>query len=175
MDMDAELYTETLVFSVEERENENYINTTRGPTRAKKVIFATNAYTSALLPQYKDVITPYRGANSHLVADPEAPFLESTYNLRYGVHYDYMAPQPDGGVILGGATSVFRGDDGQQHKDRWWNYWDDSETIDGVKEYFENTMTSRMLEWKERNATMDRTWTGSKWLPTLIVLKMWDS
>ena len=162
MEMGAELYTETLVQSVTEQESESILRTIRGITRAKKVVFATNAYTSALLPQYKGVITPYRGANSHLMADPEPPFLESTYNLRYGAHYDYMAPQPDGGVILGGATSVYRGGDGLPDKAPWWNYWDDSETVDGVKEYFENTMTSRMLEWRGKAVTMDRTWTGSK-------------
>jgi glycine/D-amino acid oxidase-like deaminating enzyme len=57
----ALLYTETPVKTAEAEQDDGgaptVLCTPRGSTRAAKVIFATNGYTSALLPQFKDVIS----------------------------------------------------------------------------------------------------------------------
>jgi glycine/D-amino acid oxidase-like deaminating enzyme len=163
--MGAELYAETPVLSVVEDADGNALNTERGETRAKKVIFATNGYTGSVLPQYTPVITPYRGVNSHLVAmKKDQPFLESTYNLRYSPKdYDYMAPQPDGSIILGGATSRFRDDGPDADKSSWWNCVDDSVVPDGVEGYFPETLTKRLRQWKDSGAAVDYLWSGSRY------------
>jgi glycine/D-amino acid oxidase-like deaminating enzyme len=57
------LQTEILVQGVSEiakSGNQWTVHTNRGNVRAKKVIFTTNIYTSAILPEYKKKIIPYR-------------------------------------------------------------------------------------------------------------------
>ncbi|KAH9904047.1 FAD dependent oxidoreductase superfamily protein [Xylariomycetidae sp. FL2044] len=81
------------------------VETPRGSIKARKVVFATNAYTAGLLPQYEGIITPYKGTVAHLAAVPTTttsnsnsnsnrkgpvgvgvvfPHLSHTYNIEYG-------------------------------------------------------------------------------------------
>jgi hypothetical protein len=146
---------------------------TRGSVRAKKVIFATNAYTAALLPElYVDKIVPIRGTASRVVRRDESSgggasgqFRElqqrvNTYNLAYGgTMQDYLIHRPDGGVIFGGGYSVFNG-----REELFRGTVDDSEVImeKEMTAYFERIMTETYRDWALSGAKVDRIWTGSE-------------
>lgn len=68
------------------------------------MIYATNAYTDALLPELQDLIIPVRAQGVHL--DPASPGegaqFKSTMSLRYQLQHFYsVATRPDHSVILG--------------------------------------------------------------------------
>ncbi|KAK5635692.1 hypothetical protein RRF57_011404 [Xylaria bambusicola] len=154
------LQTETPVFDVEYVEKsedgqpETIIRTSRGSVRAKKVVFATNAYTVGLLPQYKNVITPYKGTASHLAPSPDKgpvfPHLSHTYNLEFGLNdretVDYLNPRPDGGIVVGGGKWLYEKD-----HDLWHDTVDDSTTIDAIarEKYFEGYMQRNFRGWED--------------------------
>ena len=99
------------------------VETERGSVRAAKVVFATNAYTSTLLPEFTNKIVPVRGQCSVVV--PTKPYsgkglLTHTYSLRWRMvgelsaaltwtdfpqlDSDYLIQRPsDGAVIVGGG------------------------------------------------------------------------
>ncbi|KAK8050786.1 hypothetical protein PG994_012516 [Apiospora phragmitis] len=164
------LQTETPVVSVEALDggrSGTVIHTDRGSIRAKKVVFATNAYTAGLLPQYQGVINPYRGTASHLAppkgADPVFPHLSHTYNIEYGLQYpaastvDYLNPRPDGGIVVGGGRWLF-----QEPQELWQNNIDDSTLIGPVLEvgYFEEYMQRVFRGWESSGTELDKVWTG---------------
>ncbi|KAK7941370.1 FAD dependent oxidoreductase [Apiospora aurea] len=164
------LQTETPVLSVEamdEGKSGTGIHTDRGSIRAKKVVFATNAYTAGLLPQYQGVINSYRVTASHLAppkdAEPVFPHLSHTYNIEYGLQYpdtstvDYLNPRPDGGIVVGGGRWLF-----QEPRELWQNNIDDSVLIEPVLEagYFEGYMQRVFRGWESSGTELDRVWTG---------------
>lgn len=173
--MGAYLYTETPVKSVEcDSEGVFTLTTPRGITKAKKVIYATNAYSSALLPQYEGIIVPRKGQNSILVPLEKShhPRVTHTCNLFHNPEdADYLVPRPDGNIILGGGNTnfgggyVYRKDAGDRNS-KWWNTVDDSTLIDeGVKTNFDNTMATCFSGWEQSEARTAMTWTGSKLIP----------
>lgn len=153
------------------------IYTPRGITLARKVVFSTNAYASALLPQYEKTIIPYRGTACHIVrqpsgtstlAEPEGAGPTSDYEQlvnTYNIHaspssVEYFNPRPDGGLILGGGQELYRDD-----KSVWWDMIDDNSLIEGVKEHwFKGYMGRKFRGWDEdgRDEKVDCVWTGSK-------------
>lgn len=141
--------------------------TPRGTTRARIVVHATNGYTSAVLPQYRGVVVPSRGQNSILVPLGRGHHglnLAHTCNLIYGAGgaADYLVPRPDGTVILGGATGVYRRSD-QDRNARWFNTVDDATLIDeAVRVHFDGTMARRFRGWENSEASAAMTWTGSR-------------
>lgn len=133
------------------------IQTERGSTKARWVVFATNAYTSAILPQYKDKIVPVRGICSRIVCDKPAPLLQCTYSLRWNKwDYDYLIPRTDGSIVVGGARSAFIRD-----RDSWYDVVDDSKLIDSAASYFDGYMQRHFKGWEESGARTDKVWTGS--------------
>ncbi|KEF62332.1 uncharacterized protein A1O9_00304 [Exophiala aquamarina CBS 119918] len=162
--------TETQVDSVSSTPDAEgyYILSTksRGSIRAKKVVFATNAYTAALLPElYEDKIVPVRGTASHVVRRDQSigRFQEiqqrvNTYNLAYGgTRQDYLVHRPDGGVIFGGGYCVFG-----SHEELIRGTVDDSEVAmeKEMTAYFERLMTESYRDWAVSGAKVDRIWTG---------------
>lgn len=136
------------------------VDTPRGSIVAKVVILATNAYTSALAPQYKEAIIPVRGTCSRIAVPPElnAPRLTNTYTLRWGERdYDYLIPRGDGSIIVGGARSAFIHD-----LDSWYNVSDDSRVLASAVRYFDGYMQRNFAGWEDSHAYTDRVWTGSK-------------
>jgi glycine/D-amino acid oxidase-like deaminating enzyme len=62
--------------------------TPRGTIHAKRVVFATNAYTSGIAPLYADTIVPVKGTCSHIKTPKDTqcppPHLTQTYGLSFG-------------------------------------------------------------------------------------------
>lgn len=161
------LQTETPVLSVQANDDgSSVVHTARGSVTAKKVIFATNAYAAALLPEYGGVITPYKGTAAHLFAgdrkEPVFPHLSHTYNIEFGRKpgletVDYLNPRPDGGIVVGGAKWIY-----QKEKELWYNNVDDSTLVEPVMEakYFDGYMQRNFKGWQDSGTEVDKVWTG---------------
>ena len=163
------LQTETPVLGVEytpageDGQPETILRTARGSVRAKKVIFATNGYTAELLPQYKGILTPYKGTAAHLAPSPAKgpvfPHLSHTYNLEFGIDdretTDYLNPRPDGGIVVGGGKWLY-----QDQRDLWFDTVDDSTTFDAIADagYFEGYMQRNFRGWEDSETQVDKIW-----------------
>lgn len=133
------------------------VNTARGSVKANTVVYATNGYTSALVPEMKDKIVPVRGMVARL-AGKDAPKLKDSYLMRFSEHeYDYMIPRPDGSIILGGARRDFFKDLGE-----WFDVTDDSKLMEGARGYFDGYMQRHFLGWENSGVHTEEIWTGSK-------------
>jgi glycine/D-amino acid oxidase-like deaminating enzyme len=158
------LYTETYVTKVEESHSETTLTTSRGVLHARKVIFATNGYTAALLPQYEGVITPFKGQNSHLSPLPSfnpPMILDHTYNLHFSKRYaNYLNPRPDNTIILGGAKWTY---EHTMDRAEWWNTTHDTSLINNTAtEHFDSVMANHFYGWENAKAHHIIVWTGSK-------------
>lgn len=134
------------------------VTTPRGSINAKWVVLASNAYTSAIAPGYKDTIVPVRGICSHIVA-PNSPVLplQSSYTFSFNSwDYDYLIPRPDGSIVVGGGKSTYIND-----YDNWYDNTDDSQLIDSAARYFDDYMQRHFHGWEETKAGPDHVWTGS--------------
>lgn len=131
--------------------------TTRGAIKARKVIVAANAYTAALLPEYRDKIIPYRAICSWIVA-PNPPLLADSYAIRFSpTDFDYLIPRPDGSIIVGGARSAYF-----KYTEDWYGSVDDTKVIERAKDYFEGYMQRHFRGWENSGAHTDQVWTGSE-------------
>jgi glycine/D-amino acid oxidase-like deaminating enzyme len=89
------LQTHTPVLSITSSGKDTWnIHTDRGVVEAKKVVLATNAYTSHLLPQMADLIVPCRGQMSALL--PGAAFSGSH---RTRTNFGFVGPRMDDYLI----------------------------------------------------------------------------
>lgn len=161
------LHTHTSATSISQNNDGSWtIDTTHGTARAKKVIVAANAYTPALLPEYKNKIIPYRGAVAHIKTPGPAPFLPNTYSLRFADwDFDYLIPRPDGSIIVGGARQAYLHDE-----KAWYGNIDDSTAIESTKKYFNGYMQRHFLGWEKSGAYTADLWTGSTYQTTNRVL-----
>ena len=106
-----ELYTHTAAEKLY-KDEEGYwkVQTRRGTIRAKRVVLATNAYTDYLRPEFKNLITPFRGqATAHRRPQGFPPDgLGATISFVYNTGYDYMIERPkdskfEGDLVIGGS------------------------------------------------------------------------
>lgn len=169
LDMGATLQTHTAVTKVSKDTESQFtvLATPRGNIRAKKVVFATNGYLSALLPQYADVVVPIRGTACHITAEglPDMPHLTHTYNIYQSPESrEYLVPRLDGSIILGGGQILYRNE-----KELWYDSVDDSTLIElpdgsNVKSrYFEGYMSKHFSSWRNisyKEENIDYNWTG---------------
>lgn len=136
------------------------LSTPRGEIKAKKVIFATNGYTSHLLPQYKQAIIPIRGICSHITSSTDRPSISKqiqTMAIRYSPgHHDYLITRPDGSIIVGGAWKVIR----PGPRDDWVNITDDSGLIPAAADYYTGFMDRTFKSWECTKSDVDYLWTG---------------
>ncbi|KKY24394.1 putative fad dependent oxidoreductase superfamily [Phaeomoniella chlamydospora] len=159
--MGLNLQTHTLVTSISEAQDANKtwtINSERGSIKAKTVIFASNAYTSALLAEYKNKIVPVRGFCSRIVTPGPnpPPHLSCTYTLRFNDwEYDYLIPRPDGSIIVGGARKNYL-----QTLSNWYDNVNDSTVPPSVNQYFDGYMQRHFHGWETSGAYTDRVWSG---------------
>jgi glycine/D-amino acid oxidase-like deaminating enzyme len=108
------LQTWTPVESLEQIQGGVLVNSPRASIIAKKVILATNGYTSHLLPQFKDLIVPCRGQMSAL-APPSSlagdQRLKSSYGFEATGLDDYLiqrSNESSGQLMFGGGRSTSR-------------------------------------------------------------------
>lgn len=133
------------------------VNTSRGSITASKVLYASNAYTAGLLPEFKKAIVPVRGICCRIVAPKDqAPLLSNSYILRIAPgEYDYLIPRADGSIVVGGARRDF-----YKQLDEWYNVVDDSKLIEPARNYFDGYMQRHFRGWEESGAETDKIWTG---------------
>lgn len=142
------------------------VTTDRGVIYARKIILATNAFTSALAPEYSKAIVPCKGLCTHIEAAAGAPFQElpETYAIRQGPGaFIYQISRKDGSIIVGGAQYTYR-----DIPHQWHNNPDDGTLIQTVEHYFDGYMQRTFHGWEDSNATVKRIWTGGE--HTLSVL-----
>jgi len=187
LDLGLQVHANTPVTSLEEDTQEStsslssgphttIVHTLRGSILADKVIFATNGYTPALLPQYKSIITPVKGTACHIAVPhhdasssppanhdkfpahvPPPPNLSNTYNIKYtSSRVDYMNPRPDGSIVIGGAAWTFK-----DQKGKWWDTVDDSTVFEEAKPHFEGVMQASFTGWEGSGALVEMLWSGS--------------
>jgi len=103
------LQTNTPVIAVSPSSKGWSVDTDRGSIQASQVIYASNAFTSTLLPEFRGKISPIRGQCSAVVptkAYSGSQILNHTCSLRWGSFkdYDYLIQRPkDGIIIIGGG------------------------------------------------------------------------
>lgn len=153
----------TPVTSVTSRSDSSHlVNTPRGYIQTSNVIYATNAYTSGLLPEYSANIIPCRGICCH-IGVPEgknAPFLPYSYILgtEGGDGASYLISRHDGSIIVGGAQYTFK-----DAKEQWYNVVDDSTLIQPTEDYYNDYMQRTFKGWEDSGAYVKEIWTGSKY------------
>nr|POF04448.1 gamma-glutamylputrescine oxidoreductase [Quercus suber] len=168
---EVHLQTNTPVINVAcNSDSTTSLYTDRGQIRAKKVVYATNAYTSGLLPQFKSSLIPTKITAAHI--SPSSPLmiphLSPTYNIfyqnpqshesNYG-RVDYLNPRPDGTIVVGGGTWTYKSD---TNKDTWWNNWDDSTLFSSAstRAHFDQLMEIHFRGWESSESKVDSLWTG---------------
>ncbi|KAF5589650.1 uncharacterized protein FSUBG_11075 [Fusarium subglutinans] len=144
------------VFETQDATGQYILRTSSGEVRARKVVFATNAYTSSLLPEYKSKIIPYRAVCSRIKTPGPHPLLTNTYALRFSDwNFDYLIPRLDGSIIVGGARDAYI-----RLVDSWYGNVDDTQVIDEARSYFDGYMQRHFHGWEDSGAYVDDIWTG---------------
>ncbi|KAH8900450.1 DAO-domain-containing protein [Thozetella sp. PMI_491] len=133
------------------------VTTDRGSVKARKVVFATNGYTSSVLPEFSEKIVPVRGICSHIVSDKTpSPLLSNSYILRWSpTRYEYLIPRLDGSIIVGGAREKYWHD-----LDLWYNNVEDDRLIESAKDHFDGYMQTYFHGWENSGAKTAKVWTG---------------
>jgi glycine/D-amino acid oxidase-like deaminating enzyme len=143
------------------------VHTPRGSVKAEAVIYATNGYTAALIPEMKGKIVPVRGMVAQ-IAGSTTPRMQDSYMLRFSDYeYDYMIPRPDGSIILGGARRDY-----YDKLNEWFDVSDDSRLMEGARGYFDTYMQRHFRGWEDSDVSTEEIWTGSKcsFLATPIIM-----
>ncbi|KAJ9622183.1 hypothetical protein H2204_011615 [Knufia peltigerae] len=136
------------------------VKTNRGNIVAKKIIMASNAYTAALFPEFKEKIVPVRGVVCR-ISVPEgtgkrAPHLNNTYALRFNPeHFDYLISRSDGSIVVGGADRC-----AVEKQDYWYGNTDDSQLIPETEKYFTRYMQRMFNGWEDSKAHITDIWSG---------------
>lgn len=134
------------------------VTTNRGKIYARKIILATNAFTSCVAPEYSRAIIPCKGLCTQIEAAPGAPYqqLSETYAIRHGPGaYIYQISRNDGSIIVGGAAYTFKDD-----LDEWYNNSDDGGLITKADTYFDGYMQRTFFGWEDSGAEVKYVWTG---------------
>ncbi|KAI1284417.1 FAD dependent oxidoreductase [Xylaria sp. FL0933] len=155
------LQTHTPVRAVSaEADAEGYwtLGTERGSIKAKRIVFATNAYTSGLLPEYAGTIVPSRGTCARVVATAAAgapPLSSCGVVTRSPNSMDsYWGVRPDGSYIVGGNGSY------RYKPELWRNNFDDASLIEPAVPAFEKWANKNLLGWGEAEMKIENVWTG---------------
>lgn len=134
------------------------VTTPRGCITARTVIYATNGYTAALVPEVREKIVPVRGMVARL-AGPVVQRMKDSYMMRFSDYeYDYMIPRPDGSIVLGGGRRDYF-----ETLNEWFNVSDDSKLMKGARGYFDGYMQRHFHAWEDSEFFTEEIWTGSKY------------
>ncbi|KAI0416790.1 FAD dependent oxidoreductase [Xylaria grammica] len=155
------LQTHTPVHTVSPvADSEGYwtLETTRGPVKAKRVVFATNGYTSGLLSEYTDAILPGRGTCARVVATASGgpPPLPSCgiVSRSPNTMNNYWGARPDGSFIVGGAASY------RDKRELWHRNFDDNSLIEPAVPFFEQWASKNLVGWEKAEMKIENVWTG---------------
>ena len=132
----------------------------RGTVKAKRIIYATNGYTSSILPEFENKIIPVKGLCSHIVPKKPAPLLPNSYMIRWSpTEYEYLIPRLDGSIIVGGARSKFYSD-----LSSWYNTVEDDKliTAGNAHHHFDGYMQKNFKGWEDSGAYTEKIWTGGE-------------
>lgn len=178
VDGGVNLQTNTPVLSSSsERDGEGYWNfkTERGTIKAKKVVFATNGYTAGILPEYRDCILPRRACCSYISTPTSrsssgnaqrAKRVGNGHDSSYCIAppaggFDYLIQRPDGDVVVGGGSVLYRGVPGVST-----GSYDDSKLIPqlggAVGGYFDGYLKRWFKEGGD-GEKLEMVWSGSEW------------
>lgn len=153
------LQTHTPVVSITPAPQGGFVvETPRGKMHAGKIVHASNAYVSGLLPEYKKNIIPCKGICSRITL-PEGvtpPLLNNSYIYRDADDtLSYLIPRADGSVVVGGASALFK-----PMTDEWYDNVDDSVLIDIAENYYKGFMQRTFRGWENTGANVDKMWSG---------------
>lgn len=149
--------TDVSAAHAEAKDHRWLVHTPRGSVKTNIIVYATNGYTSALVPEMKGKIVPVKGIVARL-AGADAPKLTHSYMMRFSDYeYDYMIPRPDGSIILGGAKRDF-----YKNLNEWFDVSDDSKVIESARQYFDGYMQRHFYGWENSGVATKDVWTGSK-------------
>ncbi|KAJ4347779.1 hypothetical protein N0V95_005125 [Ascochyta clinopodiicola] len=114
------LQTNTPVNDITSTDGKHTLHTDRGTIDAKKVILATNGYTSALLPHFADLIVPVRGEMSALLPPKGNTILPDSHGMVGALgqpanNDDYLVQRPFEGVPNARGHLMFGGGRGAGH------------------------------------------------------------
>jgi glycine/D-amino acid oxidase-like deaminating enzyme len=132
---------------------------------AEKVVFATNAYTSDLLPEYSTSVVACRGFVCHIAAPdsktlPKLPTSSFAITVQdptsHATGCNYLVQLADNSIIIGGAHHTY-----QANLESWYNTTDDTSLIQSAQSYFEEDYMQKTFDgWKDSQARVARKWTG---------------
>ncbi|KAG2411499.1 hypothetical protein HFD88_009054 [Aspergillus terreus] len=155
------LQTNTLVTDITQHPPHNggwRVTTSRGTIHARRVILATNAFTSALAPEYARAIVPCKGICCHVAAPSSETLrqLPGTYciRLRPGAVV-YLIDRGQGSIIVGGAQHTFKA-----AREQWYNNPDDASLIQKAEGFFDGFMQRTFLDWQDIHSSIKHIWTG---------------
>ena len=151
------LQTDTQVRSLKRTSRDSWlVETARGKIEAAHVLVATNGYTSHLLPQFSDLITPVQCWMSALRSLEDGPAKSTLLSHSYGfsgigpqdrVQDDFLVQRPvDAGrqLMFGGARAQVQGNGVGD--------FDDSHVPDEARQYLRSILT-RLLDLDQAEAT----------------------
>lgn len=135
------------------------ISTSRGSIRCKKVVCATNAWTRAILPEFKDKIVPVKGVVSHIKpASKNTGKLKFNYYHTFPIESDYVTAHTDMSMIVGGGGPTYLK---YPNSVEMFNNCDDSYAPKETLSYFENYPNKFYPGFaKGMKFINDYTWTG---------------
>ncbi|KAM3077253.1 hypothetical protein ACMFMG_003283 [Clarireedia jacksonii] len=153
------LHTNTPVVSLSPNSSGGQlVETLRGTIRAGKIVHATNAYVSNLLPEYNANVIPCKGICCHITLPQNTtlPPIKYSYIIRDKENVlDYLIPRADGSIIVGGASKNFR-----PFKDQWYDSVNDDTLIKAVESYYDGYMQRTFKGWENSGAKVESIWTG---------------
>ncbi|KAF2727449.1 FAD dependent oxidoreductase [Polyplosphaeria fusca] len=111
------LQTKTPVTQITSSGSMHTLHTPRGDITSKTVILCTNAYSSAILPQFADLIVPVRGEMSALFPPKDSTILPDSYGMVGALgqpanNDDYLIQRPYHGVPNPAGHFMFGGGHG---------------------------------------------------------------
>ncbi|KAI8630190.1 FAD dependent oxidoreductase [Xylariaceae sp. FL1651] len=146
------------VSSVADSEGYWALETARGSIKAKRIVFATNGYTSGLLPEYMDAILPSRGTCARIAATTSGgppPLPSCVVAVKSPNTADnYFGIRPDGSYIVGGAGSYI------DKRELWERNFDDASLIEPAIPFFEQWAGKNLVGWEKTETKIENVWTG---------------
>jgi glycine/D-amino acid oxidase-like deaminating enzyme len=136
------LQTFTTVESLMEHNSDSWtVKTSRSEIKASKVVLATNAYTSHLLPNFSDLIVPVRGQMSSLIPFPSAAGnnrLKASFGFDGEAIDEYLIQRPNerGGHLMYGG--------GRQTGSQTVGVADDSVVDEEIAKYLRKSLIERL-------------------------------